>query len=436
MKQKLSNESGLSLIHWMVTFLFLTAFGVLAVDMNNLYLSRSKLQSVADAGALEGARLLYNPDGSINVGQFGASAIDSATAAAQANANKGIPVEVVSVNRGHWEFMATFVGASGVERGGLFTANGATTPADLTDDDGNYRTFQQLNQDPNEINAVEVVTARRLSPIHAFFSSMLGMSESQMQARSVAYVGFSGTILPGEIDIPIAICQHGIKAVNDQHNCSSGRFTSSSENVKQTAGWTDFGQPVECSDGASANSVSEVFCCGSKLNPKMNLIEEMNVTTEQVESLFTAIYNCWLKQADTDGDGEPDTPWTVTMPMIECHETGPGPCNKLIGTITMDIIWILNSADANKIDEEAPRVMGQWSSDDPDGRDRWNSFVDAYSIKASAGSELAYWADSPEDNGYRSETIYLSPSCNSNVQVGGTGGGNFGIRPKIPVLVN
>jgi hypothetical protein len=436
MKQQLSREAGASLVHWLIALILLLGFGVLAIDMNNLYLSRSQLQSAADAGALEGARLLYNPDGTINVGQNGISAVDGASAAAQANLCQGHAVEVISVNRGHWEFMTNLVDANGIERGGLFTANGTTTPADLIDVNGNYRSFQDLNQDPNEINAVEVVVARQLTPIQAIFGPIIGITDYQMQARAVAYVGFSGTILSGEMDVPVALCQHRLQDENGNWSCSVGRFISSSQAGDQTAGWTDFGQPEVCSGGANANSIKQVFSCGAQLNPKMLLGKEMNVIGGEVQTVFDALYDCWRLIADTDDDGEPDTPWSVTLPIIECDDSNPGPCNKLIGATSMDILWIVRSVNVNKIDDVAPRVMNPWSSNDPDGQVRWDSFVNHFAIKSAPGSDIAIWVDPPGDNGYRANTIYFSPSCTPQKPVGGSGGANFGIRAEVPVIVN
>jgi hypothetical protein len=435
MQQVPSKQSGASTVHWLVALLVLLAFGALAIDMNNLYLSRSQLQSAADAGALEGARLLYNPDGSINLGQFGVSAVDGAIAAAQSNLSQGVAAEVLSVNRGHWEFMTTRTDSNGIERGGRFTANGTTTPADLIDADGNYRTFQELNLDPNEINAVEVVAARQLTPVQAFFGPLLGIDDYQMQARAAAYIGFSGTILPGEMDAPISICEHRLRDASGNWSCSIGRFISSSDNDEQTAGWTDFEQPLACSGGANTSSIREAYSCGEKRNPEMLLGKEMNVIGGEVQTVFDAIYDCWRVSADSDSDGEPDMPWSLTLPVIECDDSNPGPCNKLIGATTMEVLWIVRSVNATQIDQEAPTRMGDWYSDAADGKARWNAFVDHYKIKSSAGGGLAYWVDPPGDNGYRAKTIYFKPDCEPQEAVGGSGGANFGIRAKIPVLV-
>jgi hypothetical protein len=168
--------------------------------------------------------------------------------------------------------------------------------------------------------------------------------------------------------------------------------------------------------------------------------------------VFDDLYDCWRIQSDTDNDGEPDSPWSITLPIIECDDSNPGPCNRLIGTVSMDILWMVRSVNVNRIDEEAPRVMGNWCCngncgedtvdcsdaegvDHENGTHRWDHFVTHHAIMSGPGGELALWEDPPGDNGYRTNTIYFSPSCSPQTPVGGSGGANFGIRARIPVLV-
>ncbi len=431
----LHTQKGASIVHWLVAMVPLLGFGALAVDLNNVYLARGELHNAADAGALEGARLLYNADGTINVGQTGISAVNGATAAAQANLSQGDAVEIVSVNRGHWQFMTSLADSEGIERGGVFSANAALEPADLRDINGNFRTFQDLNQDLAEINAVEVVTARQLTPVQAFFGPILGINDYQVQARSVAYVGFAGTILPGELDAPIAMCEHRLKDANGNWSCSVGRFISSSDNDEQTAGWTNFEQPDHCTGGASASTVRDVFSCGDRLNQEMLLGKAMQTVGGEVQTVFHDLYDCWRGIADTDLDGEPDQPWVMKLPVIQCSDSNPGPCNQLIGAIAMEVLWVVEQVNANRINDEAPRQMGEWASDNPDGKQRWDSFVTHFQIKSGPDDGLALWQDPPGDNGFRQKTIYMKPSCEAQDPVGGTGGANFGLRAAVPALV-
>ncbi len=450
-------QQGASVVHWLIAMFALLGFAVLAIDLNNLYLAKSELQNAADAGALEGARLLYNDDATINIGQTGTSAVVGATNAAVANTSQGDAAEVVSVDRGHWEFKTNLVDANGIVRGGTFTANATTTAAELLDADGNYKLFQDLNLDPNEINAVEVVAARQLTPVQAFFGPILGINGYQAQAQAVAYVGFAGTIEPGVLDFPMAVCEHRLKDDNGDWSCSVGRLISSNETDTsgQTAGWTDFGQEEVCSGGANTSTIRDMFSCGDLLNPELLLGKEMNVIGGEVQTVFDAIHTCWgslaeleLNPLDTSPcvlkkqpDEQPDQPWSVTLPIIKCDDSNPGPCNQLMGAVSLDILWINRSAanvEGDTLNQEAPWQMADWNAhtaadvtDVCDGKLRWDSFVNHFQIKSGPGGELATF----DNGGYGDNTIYFSPSCDPHVPVGGTGGANFGIRAAVPVLV-
>ncbi len=164
-------QRGLSLVLMAVALLMLLAFAALAVDGGNLYVARNELHNAADAGALAGARVLYTADGSsINTGAD-AVALQTATA----NSSQGSPVEVASVRRGHWSFATR-----------TFTPNNSLLPVDLFSS-----TTAQLDANPDFINAIEVITERRATPVQAFFGSVLGFSDYKISARAVAYIGFS-----------------------------------------------------------------------------------------------------------------------------------------------------------------------------------------------------------------------------------------------------
>jgi Flp pilus assembly protein TadG len=431
MKTRPYKQSGASIVHWLIALGVLLGFGALAIDMNNLYLSKSQLHIAADAGALEGARLLYNADGEINVGQSGISAVAGATQAAQANNSQGVPVEVVSVNRGHWEFMTTTQDANGIERGGEFTANPTTTPADLVDADGNFRTFQDLNQDPDEINAIEVVTARQLTPVQAIFGRLLGIDEYQVQARSVAYVGFAGTILPGEIDTPIAMCREVLT-----QGCDVARLVPSPD---QTGGWTNLETftPNTCSGASNASelrSLVEAGCDGEGINnTPITLGDEIQVNNGQVNSAFTDLYNCW--RATAGDDDWPTQPMILNMPVVDGCRFG-GDCATVIGAIRVELLWMfLNNPDSSGrhgIDNTAPREMEDWTAPVDDGIGRWNSFVEAFGLLIDSNPDIpATW----ENGGAVHQTMYFRPSC-TPIELGETGGANYGVRAAVPVLVH
>jgi Flp pilus assembly protein TadG len=104
----LKDERGAVAIIIAISIVMLISFGALAVDLGHLYVVRNELQDAADAGALAGARFLYNEDGTVNEG-----ANQIAYSAAIANTSEGKAVEVNwsggngdDVQRGHWSFAA------------------------------------------------------------------------------------------------------------------------------------------------------------------------------------------------------------------------------------------------------------------------------------------------------------------------------------------
>ena len=68
----------------------LLGFAALALDLSHIFVAQNELQNAADAGALAGARFLYNNDGTA----VNASANQIARDAARGNNAENISVEV------------------------------------------------------------------------------------------------------------------------------------------------------------------------------------------------------------------------------------------------------------------------------------------------------------------------------------------------------
>jgi hypothetical protein len=66
-----------------------------------------------------------------------------------------------------------------------------------------------------------------------------------------------------------------------------------------------------------------------------------------------------------------------------------------------------------------------WSSDDPNGQVRWEGFVAHFHLKNVDGSPAPY----------QKKAIYFLPDCMPHEPAGTSGGQNFGVLAKIPVLV-
>ena len=66
-----------------------------------------------------------------------------------------------------------------------------------------------------------------------------------------------------------------------------------------------------------------------------------------------------------------------------------------------------------------------------DGQKRWDSFVDYFDIMLPDESDLATF----DNDGFQKKSIYFDKDCHKVGPLGGTGGQNFGILAKYPVLV-
>ncbi|MGD8765801.1 MAG: Tad domain-containing protein, partial [Desulfobacteraceae bacterium] len=107
----INNQRGVSAVVIGICLFMLVGFIALAIDVGHLYVVRNELQNAADAGALAGARHLYDEDTfaiNENANQIGAQA-------AKANIGDNKYVEVIfdpaasqdgDVQRGHWSFNA------------------------------------------------------------------------------------------------------------------------------------------------------------------------------------------------------------------------------------------------------------------------------------------------------------------------------------------
>jgi hypothetical protein len=415
------NQRGVTAIVAAVTMIVLVGFAALAVDLGHLYVARNELQNAADAGALAGARVLYNDDGTaINTG-----ANQIAYDAATANNSEKVPVDVNwtggnggDVQRGHWSF-----GLAGLDRG--FYPSASTDPVPLW----NVST-EELDANTDFVNAVRVVARREATPVASFFATIFGYQDFQLSAEAVAYIGFAGTLQPGEADQPIAICE-GSLLINDNYSCSIGRWINSGQDVasSETGGWTDFNQDNPCTGGTNAEILKELVCADG--NPDLiTLGADIATNGGNVQSAFDELIVCW------EEDTGKIRPWNLTLPVVTCPGNNVGTCEEVQGAVNLNIVWITESGEdphykkaptnmAGIPNDDGGWLYGEWSSADPDGEIRWNSFVDHFNLQNVDGT------DAP----YAKKSIYFLPDCTPHEPAGVSGGQNFGILAKIPVLV-
>jgi Flp pilus assembly protein TadG len=431
MKDKSRNsgprERGVIVVFVALLMIVLLGMTALAIDIGYLYVVRGELQNAADAGALAGAQVLYLNNGQ----QVNAGADAVATNYVTNNFSEQAPVTVQSVQRGHWSFASR-----------TFTPNDSLAPVDLWN-----ATTAELDANTNFINAVRVQTTRRTvngQVAEPFFARILGVGGSPVAATAVAYIGFAGTLTPHEADQPIAICKQSLIDDVNRYNCSVGRMLNSgtgggTTSYSGTGGWTSFEQPTPPSTncGAASTSTMNGLICTTGNGGTIVLGQPMSTTGGVQNPTFELLKTCWehTGTADLDGDGDldPVQPWALTLPVIDCPQNNVTSCNLVVGAVTVNVVWIIRDnpvgSDPTNMTPRAgdvPRQMAGWSCPSTTSdRDCWLSFVSAFHLEGPNHQPAIASA----------KTIYFLPDCTPHIPAGLTGGENFGILARIPVLV-
>lgn len=450
----LYEDDGVTLIMIALLTVIFVAFTAMAVDIAHLFVVRNELHNAADAGALAGTRCLYDCMGSgvipgstvnLNANQF-------AFNAATSNTSEKVAVEVnwtpgqntgSDVERGHWSFATR-----------TFTPNDTLTPPALWDVENAV-----LDADPDFINAVRVTARRENTQANSFFARILGFMGFNVSAEAVAYIGFSGKLNPGEAEGPILICKESIVDINNRYNCTIARMINSSGNpaTANTGAWTDFSQDP-CTNPSA--QVRNLVCSGGNPQPIIYGVG-IGANNGQIQTAFDALGDCWINglhwdsnndgtpdsSLDIDNDGYPDRPWLMTLPVIDCNGIG-GPitgCPVVVGAVNVGVIWmtsVIGSAGSDPQFRHVPRTMwnpntqSNWVCADYSTAENrkacWNDFVNAFNLKnlTSQGDVPVTEAD------YAQKSIYFLPDCEPHEPSGLTGGQNYGILAKIPVLVH
>lgn len=409
--RRVKEDRGLTAVIVALLMLVLLGVAAFAIDIGHLYLVKNELQNAADAGALAGARFLYDESGEYVNGDANQIAHDAATA----NRSENLPAEVHwsggntgDVERGHWSFLTR-----------------AFTPSDNGDHTQIWDVSpDELDSNLNFVNAIRVRTRRQDTPAVSFFARIFGYENFFLSTEAIAYIGFAGTLAPGEADQPLAICKQSL-LTNGQYTCSIGRMITNNEQLagQESGGWTDFNQEDPCFTGASNQTVRSLICRDGNPGP---ILPGRPMATHggDIQNAHGMLRGCW------DTFTGRTHPWTLSLPVIECPGNDVDSCATMVGAVTVHIVWITPWDDDPSYSEapwtmENPRTGTTWSSNNPDGQVRWNSFVQDFNLQNVDGSPVPY----------QRRGVYFLPDCNYHQPRGRTGGENFGILAKIPVLV-
>jgi hypothetical protein len=405
-----------------ICIIALVGFAALAIDVSHLFMVRGELQNAADAGALAGAQVLFSVGATEITINTEANTTAWQVARSHLSDSKTVDVALNEVQRGHWCFSCI---DPDTDKKGVFTPNPSTAVIDLVG-----KTTEYLDTDPTFINAVRVYARRSDTPAPSFFARIFGFQDFLVSAHAVAYIGFAGKLLPGEVDAPIAICAQSIWGYGTEiWTCNTGKMINSGSKLgtSNTAAWTDFAQP--CGGATSGNDLKKIIgtppSCGVGGNPyEINLGEPMSATGGQDTGpgLF-ALMDCWISKTNKQ------KVMPVTLPVINCPGNNTTSCTTPVGAVEINILWItgnnprLDDAPTKMYDAKGETLL--WENSSTDGQVRWNSFVTKFQLQDADGAPAAYG----------DKNIYFIPECKPMELKGVTGGQNFGVRAKIPVLV-
>ena len=392
----------------MFVFLALAAF---AIDIGHLVVTKNELQNSADAGALAGAADLYIPNGAGSI-MVNVAADQTARDAATANKSDNVLLQNVDIDvrRGHWSIA-----------GQLFTPNNNTQLPSING-------VVDIDTVPGFVNAVEVISNRRSLPIASFFARVFGINQFSQSARAIGYIGPVGTIREREADFPIAICSQAIRGWGGggAYDCGIGRLINSGNNsvTHNTGGWTDFNQVDPCQGGTNANimkSLANQACSGGGLNPRPVVFgQDIATSGGEIQKVLDTLAACFRGR---------NTPWKITVPVIECNQNNVTNCARMVGAITIDIL-LINDEQNDKDFSNVPNAMSGWANPAPGTLAGWESFRSRFNLKYIDGNGAESLAQ------YLGKTIYFHPDCEGTSAAGLTGGLFFGVLAKTPVLVN
>jgi hypothetical protein len=277
----------------------------------------------------------------------------------------------------------------------------------------------------------------------------MGINNVPMFAEAVAYIGFAGSLLEAEGDVPIALCQQTLRDADGEYSCSTGRMINSGTGLTHnTGGWTNFTQfPCET---ASVPSISPYVDrqCNPSPSPAIFYGEGMGTTGGELQTTYDIFLDCWEQEADTNGDGYPDTVVNMTLPVIDCPSNNVLPCSELVGGVNVNMVWMIRTAFSNQFDWvplELNHPGGTWTcpiaitgggqrKDLNQGQFMacFRQFVNDFNLVNYQDVSVSQLMDPLSQ---LNNTMFFLPDCTPHVPAGGTGGKNFSVLAKVPVLV-
>ena len=127
------------------------------------------------------------------------------------------------------------------------------------------------------------------------------------------------------------------------------------------------------------------------------------------------------------------------LPVVECGDSNNvGNCNRFVGVVKVSLLWMNRDSDPQMnwvpVKMAAAGDKGPWTAtyQNTENKDvglrqaNFDDFINHFNLKNVNDLTATH----------QKKALYFLPNCDVDVSVGGTGGENYGIRAKNPVLVH
>jgi len=182
----------------------------------------------------------------------------------------------------------------------------------------------------------------------------------------------------------------------------------------------------------------------------------MGTTGGMQDNVYRDLRDCWEAAGlDTTGNGIPDQPWPLRLPVIDCPANNISNCATLLGGVNVNVVWIKQSGTDPKWNDVPLEMHGV-----PDSTPPIADWVCSHKLAAlpavvevgdltevqrqecfyefATAFNLLRADEIPVDGLSASDiqkTMFFRPDCTPHDLTGRTGGINTGVLARIPVLV-
>ena len=203
----------------------------------------------------------------------------------------------------------------------------------------------------NDVTAFRVLERRDEtlnSPLNTFFAGIVNINQVDVRTLATAYLGFVGNVSEGEVEVPIALRADRVtEGTGDDGTPRCGEELTFRSESDETSEWTTF------LEWPTTDVAMRRYVTGETTVPALDLadpdLDEINVINGTLSNLtFEKLYERFLYEADVlrgnnDGDIDPGEEWPTWVPVIE--PSGAASTAKLVGFMEISIFEVLGPPD-------------------------------------------------------------------------------------------